>query len=204
MIASNESYPTGNPQPTPNRRGVSRRSVIDAAKEAVSTLGLAEHLAAGQGKQLRQAGRELLTRCLLPDHEDRTPSFYLDPEKDLWFCHGCLRGGDAIELASFAWGIDNPAIAAAEVLLIFGHELPPRPAAWFRKQERQRPVRDAIGRTRFDNLRRRLYRAFFAPSVARIEDVEEREAEAQIFWESTEPLARLVLSGMIGGGRDGR
>ena len=204
MLAPDESYPTTNPRPTPSRRGVSRRSVIDAAKEAVSTLELAEHLATEQGKQLRPAGRELLVSCLLPDHEDRTPSFYLDPEKDLWFCHGCLRGGDAIELARFAWGIENPATAAAEVLLSFGREVPPRPPAWFRKQKRQAPIRDAISRARFEHLRRRLYRAFFAPSVARIEDVEEREAEAQILWESTEPLARHVLSGMMGGGRDGR
>ena len=202
MLAPSESYPTGNPQPTPNRRGVSRRSVIDAVKEAVSTLELAEHLATGQGKQLRRAGRELLVSCLLPDHEDRTPSFYLDPEKDLWFCHGCLRGGDAIELARFAWGIDNPATAAAEVLLTFGQEIPPRPAAWFRKQARQASIRDAIGRARFEHLRRRLYRAFFAPSVARIEDVEEREVEAQILWESTELLARHILSGVMDGGHD--
>ena len=204
MIAPHESYPTGNPQPTPSRRGISHRSVIDAAKETVSTLGLAEHLAAEQGKQLRRADRELLVSCLLPDHEDRTPSFAVNPEKDLWFCHGCVRGGDAIELARFAWGIDNPAIAAAEVLLTFGHEIPPRPAAWFRKQERQRPVRDAIGRARFEHLRRRLYRVYFRPLVIAIEDEEDRRHDEQVLWEATETLARHVLSGMMGGGHGGR
>ncbi len=202
MIAPNPSYPTGHPRPTPNRRGVSGRSVIDAAKAEVSTLKLAEHLAAEQGKQLRRAGRELLTSCLLPDHEDRTPSFYLDPEKNVWFCHGCLRGGDVVDLAAAVWGIDNPATAAAEVLLMFGHEIPPRPRSWFRKQERQRPVRDAIGRARFEHLRRRLYRLYFRRLVAAVEDEEDREHDAQALWEATDFLARHILSRMMGGGRD--
>ena len=36
--------------------------------------------------------------CPYPDHQEKTPSFSLDPEKDLYHCFGCSRGGDAIKL----------------------------------------------------------------------------------------------------------
>ena len=64
---------------------------------------------------------------------------------------------------------------------------------------RQRPVRDAIDRVRFEHLRRRLFRAFCAPSLLRIADTEEREAEAAILWEETELLARLLVERVHGG-----
>jgi DNA primase len=83
---------------------------------------------------------------------------------------------------------------AAEVLLTFGHELPQRPPSWFRKQRRQQSLRDAIDRVRFGHLRRRLFRRLCAPSVLRIADTEEREAEAEILWEKTKLLAQLLVS----------
>lgn len=189
----------------PERRGVSRQGVITEAKEMVGTISLAERLCgSGQG-QMRRAGGRWVVRCPLPGHDDKTPSFTVYPDDDegrgRWWCYGCLRGGDVVDLAALAWGIENPAVAAAEVLMTFGHQVPPRPPSWFRKFERQRPVRDAIGRARFDHLRRRLFRAFFAPLVARIEDNEEREEEAAILWESTAPLARLMVQRLGGGGR---
>jgi hypothetical protein len=109
-----------------------------------------------------------------------------------------LRGGDVITLAQRAWAIDRADVAAAEILLSSGHEIPPRPASWFRKQERQKPIREAISRARFEHLRRRLFRGLFAPSLLRIEDVEERKAEALIFWEATEPLARMMVERLRG------
>jgi DNA primase len=179
----------------PERRGVSRRTVIAKAKEKVSTIDLADRLAVDQGGRWRRAGAEWVRNCVLDDHEDRTPSFTVNPDKNVWWCHGCLRGGDVIELARFAWGYEKSEVAmtAADLLHEFGHEIPPRPASWFRKQERQKPVRDAIDRARFEHLRRRLFRRFFEPCLLRIEDLEERKAEALIFWEATEPLARMML-----------
>jgi CHC2-type zinc finger protein len=179
----------------PERRGVNRRRVIYAAKEKVPTIDLADRLAPGQSGRWRKVGAEWVRNCVLDDHEDRTPSFTVNPDKNVWWCHGCLRGGDVIELARFAWGYEKHevAMAAADILHKFGHEIPPRPASWFRKQERQKPVRDAIAQARFDYLRRRLFRRFFFPSLVQIEDPKERRAEAVIFWEATEPLARMML-----------
>jgi hypothetical protein len=159
----------------------------------VKTIDMADRLAVGQDGGWRKVGAEWVRRCVLPDHKDRTPSFCVNPEKDLWHCHGCARGGDVVTLAQFAWDIDRADVAAAEVLLTFGHEIPPRPASWFRRQERQRPIREAISRARFEHLRRRLFRGLFAPSLVRIKDPDERKVEALIFWEATEPLARMMV-----------
>jgi DNA primase len=72
------------------RRGVSRSRVIEEAKEKVHTVDLAERLCGPGG--LRKAGKERVGRCPLPDHEDKTPSFTVNPEKNLWFCHGVSEG----------------------------------------------------------------------------------------------------------------
>ena len=69
--------------PSPDRRGVSRRSVIKEAKERVRTIDLADRLAVGQGRRWRKVGAEWTRNCVLDDHEDRTPSFAVDPEKDV-------------------------------------------------------------------------------------------------------------------------
>jgi len=178
----------------PRYRGVSYTRPIDAAKEAVQVIDLADRLCGPGG--LRRVGKEWVGRCVLPDHEDRSPSFTVNPEKDVWFCHGCLRGGDVVELARLVWGYGqrDTHVAAAMLLMEFGHEVPQRPPSWFRKQKRQQPVRDAIEQARFEHLRRRLFRKFFKDSVLAIEDEEEREAEYRILWDVTRPLAKMLLA----------
>src|SRR3712207_1706929 len=128
---------------TPDRRGVSRKTVIEAAKEKVSTVDLADRLAVGQGGRWREVGAEWVRNCVLPDHEDRSPSFTVNPEKNVFWCHGCLRGGDVVELARFAWGYEKSEVkmAAADLLHEFGHPIPPRPASWYAKQKRQKPIK---------------------------------------------------------------
>jgi DNA primase len=198
-----EAYHTSDRNPSPDhpeRRGVSRQKVIVEAKAKVSVLDLADRLGAEQGGRWRKVGAEWVRNCVLNDHEDRTPSFAVNPQKNVCFCHGCRRGGDVITLAQLAWDIDRADVAAAQILLTFGHELPHRPPSWFRKQQCQRPVRDAIDRVRFEHLRRRLFRAFCAPSLLRISDIEEREAEAAILWKATEHIARLLVAQLGGGG----
>jgi DNA primase len=44
--------------------------------------------------ELRKAGGEWVGRC--PFHQERTASFYVNPGKRLYHCHGCGVGGDAI------------------------------------------------------------------------------------------------------------
>jgi DNA primase len=44
--------------------------------------------------ELRKAGAEWVGRC--PFHQERTASFYVNPGKGLYHCHGCDVGGDVI------------------------------------------------------------------------------------------------------------
>ena len=42
---------------------------------------------------------------LCPLHADRKPSFLLDPNKNLFYCYGCGRGGDVIRFAELYHGV---------------------------------------------------------------------------------------------------
>src|SRR5215203_2448452 len=151
---------------TQTYRGVSYTGPIDEAKRLVSVTDLADRL--GGPGSLRRVGKESVGRCLIPDHEDRPPSFTVNPEKNVFFCHGCVRGGDVVELAQLAWGYDqrDAHVAAAMLLMEFGHEVPRRPPAWHRKQERQKPIDDAIEETIKGNFPHRVFKYIFAPIVA--------------------------------------
>jgi len=61
-------------------RGISYVKPIGTAKVAVPVRALAENLCEGG---LRRVGKELVGRCPLPDHQDRTPSFAVNPDKNL-------------------------------------------------------------------------------------------------------------------------
>jgi DNA primase len=196
-----ESTPHISTPSRPERRGVSRSRVIEEAKEKVHTVDLAERLCGTGG--LRKAGKEQVGRCPLPDHEDKTPSFTVNPEKNLWFCHGCVRGGDVVDLARFAWGYEKHevAMAAADLLHEFGHPIPERPESWYRKQARQKPIRNGIEAAIIYVARRRLYRRYFEPIVLASTDEEDRAHDEQLFWERTLPLAEDLVANMMAGQR---
>jgi DNA primase len=170
----------------PRYRGVSYTRPIDAAKEAVPILDLAERLA---GPGVRR-GREIAFRC--PLHDDHDPSLRVDPNKGVWFCDPCLVGGDVIELARLAWGYDqrDAHIAAAMLLMEFGHEVPERPGAWHRKRERQRHTRAAVEETKMNVVRRRLFRHLILPLIDTIEDEEEHNRELDRAWAEFQRLMR--------------
>ncbi len=42
--------------------------------------------------RLRRAGRQYVGLC--PFHQERHPSFYVEPERKIWKCFGCGAGGD--------------------------------------------------------------------------------------------------------------
>src|SRR5438876_11500176 len=62
----------------------------DAVQEIKDRLDLvdlvSEHL------RLQKAGRALMGLCSF--HQEKTPSLYVSPEKQLWHCYGCKQGGD--------------------------------------------------------------------------------------------------------------
>lgn len=46
----------------------------------------------GERSQLKQKGRDIW--CCCPLHQEKTPSFKIDPSTQLWHCFGCDEGGD--------------------------------------------------------------------------------------------------------------
>ncbi len=171
---------------------VGRRSVIEEAKAAVPTVDLADRLC-GPGQLRRIGGERWTALCPLPGHDEKTPSFVVYPGDRGWWCYGCQRGGDVVDLAQAAWGIDRADQAAAEVLMTFGHPIPERPPAWFARQQRQRPMRDKVAEVRTEVLMRRLFRFVFEPMIAAHEDADERAEMAADLWRDVLPLAaRLV------------
>jgi hypothetical protein len=192
-----EEYHNPNPANTLNPRryrGISYTTPINAAKDAVPGIDLADRLC-GPG-QMRRVGEKWAARCPLPDHEDKTPSFTVYPETNSWYCFGCLRGGDVVELYRLAEGYEerDAHVAAANVLLEFGHEVPERPPSWFRKQERQKATRDLVHEAKIEVLARRLWRYVIGPIVEEIEDPEERVDVARRLWRATEVRAGQMIA----------
>lgn len=66
-----------------------QQSKIKALKERTDLVELI-----GRYVDLRRSGRQYSGCC--PFHAERTPSFYVDPVKRAYYCHGCGKGGDAI------------------------------------------------------------------------------------------------------------
>jgi len=105
----------------------------------------------GEKVQLRRAGRSYKGLC--PFHTEKTPSFTVTPDRQIWHCFGCSKGGDA-----FAFVMELDKVTFPEALRMLadraGIELP--------KQER------GAGEEAFDKLYQAnaLARDFFRASLA--------------------------------------
>ncbi len=66
-------------------------------------------LLANYGVELRQQGRVLMGHC--PFHDDRTPSFLVDPSDQHYFCFGCRAYGDVLNFVQRMEGLDFRAAA---------------------------------------------------------------------------------------------
>lgn len=140
-----------------------------------------------------------VARCPLPDHEDSNPSFYIYPADtgSQWWCYGCDRGGDVVDLEFCCGDYGELWEAMISLAVEFGVKLPERPASWFARQEQQKPVRDGIEAARIYVARRRLYRRFFEPIVLATEDPEDRRHDAETFWNATAPLAEHLVANVM-------
>jgi len=56
--------------------------------------------------RLRRSGSQYVGLC--PFHTESTPSFYVEPERKIWKCFGCERGGDLFDFVMLAEGCDFP------------------------------------------------------------------------------------------------
>lgn len=75
---------------------------MDAAIDIKQRLGVEEVV--GKYVELKRAGRNLKGLC--PFHNERTPSFIVSPDKNIYHCFGCNAGGDIFEFVMKMDGMD--------------------------------------------------------------------------------------------------
>ena len=74
----------------------------------------------GQYTELKKAGANYMGRC--PFHEEKTPSFSVDPAEKLYYCFGCGEGGDLLSFVEKKENLDF-AGAVEELADRFGVQL---------------------------------------------------------------------------------
>jgi putative DNA primase/helicase len=65
---------------------------IQAVKRAANVADIV-----GVDCKLEKDGADLVACCTLPGHVDDTPSLRVSTKKNLWKCHGCGKGGSAVD-----------------------------------------------------------------------------------------------------------
>jgi DNA primase catalytic core len=66
---------------------ISQRLILEAVRAQSPVVEIVS-----ERVHLRRSGPELVGRC--PFHADKTPSFFVNPSKGVFRCHGCQVGGD--------------------------------------------------------------------------------------------------------------
>ncbi|MEI6511316.1 MAG: DNA primase [Candidatus Uhrbacteria bacterium] len=78
---------------------------MDPKDEIKSKVDIAELV--GEYLALKPAGPQRF-RALCPFHSERTPSFHVSADKQIWHCFGCSEGGDCFSFVMKMEGMDFP------------------------------------------------------------------------------------------------
>ncbi len=71
---------------------ISQRS-IEEVRESADIVEVTSEFTA-----LKRQGARFTGLCPYPDHQEKTPSFSVSPDRGFYYCFGCSRGGDTIKL----------------------------------------------------------------------------------------------------------
>jgi DNA primase len=83
---------------------VSPRYAADDIDEVRERADIVEVI--GEHVRLKRAGSTYKGLC--PFHQEKTPSFTVEPAKKVWFCHGCQRGGSLFTFVEEIEGLSFP------------------------------------------------------------------------------------------------
>ena len=81
-----------------------RHQALNELKQQISLL---DYLQSQDWRPARTLSRGRLMG-LCPLHEDHEPSFLVDPQRNLFYCYGCGRGGDVIRFAELYHQVNFP------------------------------------------------------------------------------------------------
>lgn len=76
----------------------------DFIDKVISASQLAEVIS--QYTVLKPAGRDLVGRCPFPDHKEKTPSFHVSIDKQVYHCFGCKKGGNVFTFLQHFQGMN--------------------------------------------------------------------------------------------------
>ena len=67
-----------------------------------------ENLLESRGISFKDKGKDLLVVCLNPDHDDSSPSMYIDKEQGIYHCYACgFKGRSIYQLL----GVEAPMVS---------------------------------------------------------------------------------------------
>ncbi len=96
-----------------------------------------------QYSDLRSSGRNLMGRCPFPDHQEKTPSFSVSEDKQVYHCFGCKKSGNIYTFLQTYHGFSFP--ESVEYLANrAGIELPQNPDFNPQEHDREKAKRRAL------------------------------------------------------------
>ena len=84
----------------------------DSIERLRQTVDMAELV--GAKTELKRSGQQLMGVC--PFHDERSPSFSVDPVQKVFHCFGCGEGGDLFKFVQLTDGLVKAWIASVELI----------------------------------------------------------------------------------------
>jgi len=98
---------------------------VDISRDSVARVREAADLVDIVSDHVRLKKRGRSWEGLCPFHEEKTPSFSVDPDKGLYYCFGCHQGGDLFKFVMQVEHLNFPE-AVERLARRYGVKLPPR------------------------------------------------------------------------------
>jgi DNA primase len=128
------------------------------AQETVEQVAAASDIVAVIGSYfpLKRAGAEYKAIC--PFHQEKTPSFFVSPAKQSYYCHGCGAGGAVFQFLMQYENIDFPEairrLAARAGISILEEETSPEEEARHNLRKRLRSDEQRLNSSPLEHSRR--------------------------------------------------